>query len=88
MNEWALALWAMTASRHQWPRPPEKQPAAIVRQVQPPAPAQLSEAPREELRRALDRLAPRLTGRLVYDPKLRMYVPELKPEQQPCEKEK
>ena len=79
MNEWALALKMMNESRYQWPMPPVKEPAAVVRQAAP-APATLPAAEREELRQALERMAPKLTGRLVWDPVARLYVPELKPE--------
>lgn len=84
MNEWALALWAMTASHHQWPARPVPDPPAIVRAAPVPAtkaaapPATLPEKEREELRKALDQMAPLVTGRLVWDPVARLYVPELK----------
>jgi len=80
MNEFYLALKMMNEAQYKWPMPPVKEPAAIVRQAAP-APAALPAAEREELRQALERMAPRLTGRLVWDPVARLYVPELKPEE-------
>lgn len=81
MNEFAMALWAMTAKHHQWPMPPVREPVPVVRQERTAAPpATLPPEEREQLRQALERMAPRLTGRLVWDPEARMCVPELKPE--------
>ena len=76
MKDGALLLWAMTAGHHAWPMPPAREPVPVVRQASP-APT-LPEADRQELRRALKKMAPRLTGKLVHDPVLRMYVPELR----------
>jgi len=81
MSEFAMALWAMTASRHQWPASPPKEPVAITRPAGPARPArQLSDAEREELRRALDRMAQCSTGRLVRDGASGFYIPEQKPD--------
>jgi hypothetical protein len=80
MNEWALALWAMTATHHRWPMPRAKEPVAVVRQERATPTTPPSEE-RELLRQAIERLAPRFTGRLVWDPVARLYVPELKPEE-------
>ncbi len=51
MEEFALALLAMTASHHRWPLKPPLEPAAIVR----PAPAQTRYVNLRELRKSIDR---------------------------------
>ena len=51
MEEFALALLAMTASHHRWPLKPPLEPAAIVR----PAPVQTRYVNLRELRKAIDR---------------------------------
>jgi hypothetical protein len=68
MAELAMARWAMTASHHEWPAKPPQEPVAITR----PADAgkqgrELTNQERDELRRALDRLARCSTGKLVHD---------------------
>lgn len=81
MTEFAIALWAMTASHHQWPTKPPQEPVAITR----PADAgkqqrQLTSQERDELRAALDRMARCSTGRLVRDEAAGLYLPEQKPD--------
>jgi len=75
VNEWTLLLWAMTGSRHQWPTPPARDPMPVVRQA--PA-ATLSPEERAQLRQALQRFQP--TGKVIWDPASKLYVPEQKPE--------
>ncbi|HMC57972.1 MAG TPA: hypothetical protein VKJ01_02155 [Candidatus Solibacter sp.] len=76
MNEVAMALWAMTASHHQWPIPP-KEPVAVVRMVEAGKPA-LNPDEQARLRAALDRMARCTTGRLMYDQASGFYLPEPK----------
>jgi hypothetical protein len=76
MNEFAMALWAMTASHHQWPIPP-KEPVAVVRVVEASNPT-LNPDEQAQLRAALDRMARCATGRLMYDQGSGFYLPEQK----------
>jgi hypothetical protein len=80
MKELALALWAMTASHSEWPKP-ASEPVAIVRTAPNQNPALgLSPEERVQLRKALDRIVKCPTGGLNYNPALEFYVPEQKPE--------
>jgi hypothetical protein len=76
MSEFALALWAMTAVRHQWPAAPQAQPP------QPPPVRIETAAPndpeRRRLRQALEQYRKRVTGNLVLDREAGLYVPEVK----------
>ena len=76
MKEFALALWAMTASHHEWPAP-AKEPVAVVRTVEAAQPV-LSEEEHAFLRAALERAARYTNGKVVYDPSARIWVPEEK----------
>jgi len=79
MNEFLLALWAMTASHHQWEMPP-KEPVAIVRPIETPASAgERSAGERRELRLAVERMARCATGKLRPDAETGWYIPEQKP---------
>jgi hypothetical protein len=71
-------LWAMTATHYQWPTPPAQEPTPDARAPAPPATLPAAES--QQLRRALDRMLPRLTGRLAWDSDAGLYVPEVKPE--------
>jgi hypothetical protein len=70
-------LWAMTATHYHWPTPPAEEPTPHAPQARVPA---LPAAESQQLRRALERMLPRLTGRLAWDSAAGLYVPELKPE--------
>jgi hypothetical protein len=75
MNEFLLALWAMTASHHQWEMP--KEPPAIVEIQESAGQAHTLDArERRELRMALNRAARCATGRLVADWDQGWYAPE------------
>ena len=74
-------LWAMTATHYHWPAPPAEEPTPHAPQARVPAsPATLPAAGSQQLRRALERMLPRLTGRLAWDSAAGLYVPEVKPE--------
>jgi hypothetical protein len=76
MNEFLLALWAMTAVPHQWEMP-VMEPAPIVRPLETPVSArQLSSRERRELRTAVERTAQCATGKLERDADSGWYVPE------------
>jgi len=77
MKEFAMALWAMTASHHQWPTPPQE-PVAVVRTVEAAQPV-LSEEDKAILRAAMERAARCTTGKIVYDPASGFFVPEQTP---------
>jgi len=65
MNEFLLALWAMTASHHQWAMP-SREPAAIVRPAKERQTSrELTNEERRDLQTALQRFALGSTGRLV-----------------------
>jgi hypothetical protein len=57
----------MTATRYHWPTPPAEEPTPDAPQVPAPAPAALPAAENLQLRRALKRMTPRLTGRVVWE---------------------
>ena len=79
MNELLMALWAMTATHHQWPAPP-KDPVAVVQMAERNAANRtLSTADRQELKKALDRMAGCATGRMAADWDAGFYVPAQKP---------
>jgi hypothetical protein len=76
MNEFLLALWAMTASHHQWEMP-LKEPAAIVQPLEAPGSGhELSAGERRELRAAVERMARCATGNLRLDADSGWYIPE------------
>jgi hypothetical protein len=78
MNEFLLALWAMTAGHHQWEMP-AKEPAAIVRPLESlDSVHELSAGERHELRIAAERTARCATGNLRPDADYGWYVPEQK----------
>jgi hypothetical protein len=80
MKELALALWTMTASHSEWPKP-APEPVAIVRTAPNQNPALgLSPEERVQLRKALDRIVKCSTRGLIHNPALEFYVPEQKPE--------
>jgi hypothetical protein len=65
MNEFLIALWAMTASHHQWPCLPHE-PAAIVRPAEERGTdRELSTEERRDLQTALQRFALGSSGKLV-----------------------
>jgi len=74
-GEWAMQLWAMTATHHRWPTP-SPEPLSVT----PPA----AKAPQQELqadehdslKAAMENTARCVTGRLIYDSTLKLYVPE------------
>jgi hypothetical protein len=70
-------LWAMTATHYHWPTPPAEEPTPHAPQARVPA---LPAAESQQLRRALERMLPRFTGRLAWDSAAGLYVPEVKPE--------
>src|ERR1039458_10712752 len=70
-------LWAMTATHYHWPTPPAEEPTPHAPQARVPA---LPAAESQQLRRALERMLPRFTGRLAWDSAAGLYVPEGKPE--------
>ena len=78
MKEFAMALWTMTASHYEWPKPPAE-PVAVVRTDDQETSNELTRKERAELRKALDRIAHCATGNLVLDEDLELYSPELKP---------
>jgi hypothetical protein len=66
MNEFLLALWAMTASHHEWEMP--KEAPAIVETREPARLAnRIGTREQRELRIALERAARCATGKLVVD---------------------
>jgi hypothetical protein len=78
MNEFLLALWAMTAGHHQWERP-AREPVAIVRPLETLGSArELRAGERRELQTAVDRMARCATGTLRLDRRDGWYVPEEK----------
>ena len=78
MNEILLALWAMTASHHQWEMP-AREPVAIVRPLQSFGLAHdLTTEERRELQTAVERMARCATGKLRPDADSGWYVPEQK----------
>ena len=78
MSEFLLALWAMSASHHQWEMP-AKEPVAIV---QPPetrwAPRELSAGEHRALQTAVDRMARCAMGKLRPGADSAWYAPEQK----------
>ncbi len=75
MSEFAFALWAMTAVKHQWP----------AQQAQAPQPARVrvvatvpNDPERKQLKQALDRYRKQVTGNLILDRDAGLYVPEKK----------
>jgi len=76
MKELAVVLWAMTASHHEWPMPPNE-PLVVVRTIDTSLPA-LNREEQTRLHTVLDRLAQCATGRLAYDPTSGFYLPEQK----------
>lgn len=75
MNEFLMALWAMTATHHQWPAPPSD-PVAVVQMAERSAPARtLNTTERQELKKALDRMARCATGTMVADWDAGLYLP-------------
>ena len=70
-------LWAMTATHYHWPTPPAEEPTPHAPQARVPA---LPAAESQQLRRALERMLPRFTGRLAWDSAAGLYVPEVNPE--------
>jgi hypothetical protein len=78
MNEFVLALWAMTASHYQWEMP-AKEPVAIVRPIETPASArELSAGERRELQTTVERMVRCATGTLRLEADSGWYVPEQK----------
>jgi hypothetical protein len=78
MNEFVLALWAMTASHYQWEMP-AKQPAAIVRPIDTLASArEFGAGERRELQSAVERMARCATGTLRLDADSGWYIPDQK----------
>ena len=78
MNQILLALWAMTASHHQWEMP-LKEPVAIVQPLEVPGSGdELAVGERRELRTAIERMARCATGRLRLDADSGWYIPEQK----------
>ena len=67
----------MTATHYHWPTPPAEEPTPHAPQARVPA---LPAAESQQLRRALERMLPRFTGRLAWDSAAGLYVPEVKPE--------
>ena len=79
MNEFLMALWAMTASHSQWTMPP-KEPVPIVRPAEKPqAVPDLTGSERLELQKALRRIARCSTGGLTQDSSLGWFAPAQKP---------
>jgi hypothetical protein len=79
MTECLMALWTMTASHYQWVMPP-KEPVPIVRQVEnPQTMPELTSGERQELQKALRRMARCPTGRVTQDSNLGWFVPAQKP---------
>ena len=79
MNEFLLALWAMTASHHQWEMP-AKAPVAIIQPLETRGAArELSAGERRELRMAVEGMARCATGALRLDADSGWYIPEQKP---------
>jgi hypothetical protein len=78
MNEFLLALWAMSAGHHQWEMP-AREPVAIVRPLETSGSAfELSAGERRELQTAVERMARCATGTLRLDARDGWYVPEEK----------
>jgi hypothetical protein len=77
MNEFVLALWAMTASHYQ-PAMRAVEPLAIMEAAKPAAPG-LNASEQRLLQEALKRIARCASGKLRSDPETGWYIPEQKP---------
>jgi hypothetical protein len=77
MKEFAMALWAMTATHHEWPKPNET--TAIVEPSRYQTP-KLNDEERAQLEAVLKRMAKCASGKLVFDPISHFYVPEQRAE--------
>ena len=74
-----MALWTMTASHYQWAMPP-KEPVPIVRPVEKlETMPELTGGERQELQKALRRIARCSTGRVTQDSSFGWFVPAQKP---------
>ena len=78
MQEWAILLWAMTASHYEWPIPAS--PVAVeLRGVESrTGPPELPPALRAELKKALERTVRCATGRMTPYPASQLHIPEQK----------